>query len=176
MKFKLLVLNLFLFTAIACGQNGNKIQTNMPEKNLKENAEIKKTSESSYQMKKIFILFFIITSCNQKYKLAYEDYNDEDFLPVQGIITKVYKKGAINNFIKKDIHFIYNLGKEKPSKGYEVYSPYILNEGEPAIILVHKDNDSISFFGSRGIIQKKLLLDYLKKCDLDNGIYYGVDN
>lgn len=126
-------------------------------------------------MKKIIILFFIIVSCNQKDKLNYEDYNDEDFLPVQGIITKVYKKGAINNFIKKDVHFIYNLEKEKPSKGYEIYSPYILNEGEPAIILVHKDNDSISFFGGRGIIQKKILLDYLKKCDLDNGTYYGVD-
>jgi hypothetical protein len=37
MTFKLLVLNLFLFTAIACGQNGNKIQTNTPEMNLKEN-------------------------------------------------------------------------------------------------------------------------------------------
>ncbi|MDF4221919.1 hypothetical protein PXC01_10015 [Maribacter sp. M208] len=126
-------------------------------------------------MKKTIIIFFVIISCNQKAKLDYEDYNDEDFLPVQGIITKVYKKGAINNFIKKDIHFIYNLEKENPSKGYEVYSPYILNEGEPAIILVHKDNDSISFFGSRGIIHEKVLEDYLKKCDLDKGTYYGVD-
>ncbi|WP_405384983.1 hypothetical protein [Maribacter sp. LLG6340-A2] len=126
-------------------------------------------------MKKIIILFFIIISCNHKDKRDYEDYNDEDFLPVQGIITKVYKKSAINNFIKKDIHFIYNLEKENPSKGYEIYSPYILKEGEPVVILVHKDNDSISFFGSRGIIQEKILLAYLKKCDLDKGIYYGVD-
>ncbi|WP_179009653.1 hypothetical protein [Winogradskyella forsetii] len=46
MKFKFLVLNLILFTAFACGQNGNIKQTNTPEMNLKENAEIKKTSEN----------------------------------------------------------------------------------------------------------------------------------
>lgn len=46
MKLKLLVLNLILFTAFACGQNGNKNQNNKPEMNLKENAEIIKTSES----------------------------------------------------------------------------------------------------------------------------------
>ena len=46
MKLKLLVLNLILFTALACGQNGNKNQNNKPKMNLKENAEIIKTSES----------------------------------------------------------------------------------------------------------------------------------
>ncbi|APQ17991.1 hypothetical protein [Maribacter hydrothermalis] len=126
-------------------------------------------------MHKYIILLFLIISCNKKEKLIYEDYNDEDFLPVQGIITKVFKKGAINNFIKKDLHFIYNLEKENPSKGYEINSPYMLNEGEPVIILVHKNNDSISFFGSRGIIQKEILLNYLEKCDLDKRIYYGVE-
>ena len=46
MKIKPLILNLILFTVFACGQNGNKNQTNKFEMNLKENAEIIKTSES----------------------------------------------------------------------------------------------------------------------------------
>ncbi len=46
MKFKLLFLNLILFTTIAFGQKAHKKQTNKLEMNLKENTEIKKISES----------------------------------------------------------------------------------------------------------------------------------
>lgn len=75
-----------------------------------------------------------------------------------------------------DIHYVYNLEFDKPNVGSELKSPYILDDGEPVIILVHKDDNEVSFFSSRGIIEENVLLSYLEKCEQIGGGYYGVDD
>ena len=130
-------------------------------------------------MKKAYFIISIIlvfTGCNEPEKKSYEDYDEGDFIEVQGIITKTNARNTLQNHIVTDIHFIYNLNLDKPSVGYELKSPYMLDEGEPVIILVHKEDKNVSFFGARGIIEEEVLLDYLKKCEEIGGGYYGLDD
>ena len=131
-------------------------------------------------MKKVCFIIVLISifagGCSEPAKKRYEDYNDEDFIEVQGIITRTNGRSTFQNRIITDIYYVYNLEFDKPNTGYELKSPYILDEGEPVIILVHKDDNNISFFGSRGIIEEKVLLGYLEKCEQMGGGYYGVDN
>ncbi|WP_421813549.1 hypothetical protein [Flagellimonas sp.] len=128
-------------------------------------------------MKKIiFIICFVasLIGCTES-KKKFEDYNEENFIEVQGIIIKTKRKIDYKNIIKTSIHFIYNLEKERPDVGFELDSPFMLNDGEPVIILVHKDDEQISFFGARGIIDEDVLLSYLEKCEEIGGGYYGLD-
>ena len=95
--------------------------------------------------------------CKGQTKKSYEDYDDGDFLEVQGIVVKTKRKTDFKNVIKSSIYFIYNLDKDTPDVGYEIDSPFMLDEGEPAIILVHKNDKKISFFGARGIVNEDVL-------------------
>ena len=113
--------------------------------------------------------------CKGQTKKSYEDYDDGDFFEVQGIVVKTKRKTDFKNVIKSSIYFIYNLDKDTPDVGYEIDSPFMLDEGEPAIILVHKNDKKISFFGARGIVNEDVLLSYLEKCQQTGGGYYGVD-
>ena len=47
-------------------------------------------------------------------------------------------------------------------------------ESEPVIVLVHKDNPSISFMGSLGILEEEILLEYIERFAKIGGSYYGV--
>ncbi|MDF0708274.1 hypothetical protein [Flagellimonas okinawensis] len=128
-------------------------------------------------MKKIiFILCFVVSliGCSES-KKKFEDYNDDDFIEVQGIIFKTKRKIDYKNISKTSIYFIYNLEKETPDVGFELNSPFMLNDGEPVIILVHKDDEKISFFGARGINEEDVLLSYLEKCEEIGGGYFGLD-
>ena len=126
----------------------------------------------------IISLSVIVMGCNEQIQKKYEDYNEEDFIEVQGIITKTIKKYNYQNMVETDIYYIYDLGKEKPTKGYELKAPYMPIEGAPAIILVHKDDKNVTFFARSGILDEgeKVLLDYLKKCEEIGGGYYGLDD
>lgn len=130
-------------------------------------------------MKKLFFIFYIvIVGCNEESIKRYEDYNEEDFIEVQGIIMRTVKKNNFQNFIETDIHYIYNLGQEKPTIGKELKSDYMPHEGAPAIILVYKEDKNVTFFSRSGILdeEEEVLLDYLKKCEQIGGGYYGVDD
>lgn len=128
-------------------------------------------------MKKLcFILtLLLIVGCNDG-KKSYEDYIEEDFIEVQGIVTKVEKKHNHQNLIV-NISYIYNLGLDTPTKGVELNSPFIPIEGGPAIILVHTNDKTITFFSHSGILDKEeeVLLNYLEKCEQNDGGYYGID-
>ena len=124
----------------------------------------------------LLLILLLCIGCNESAKKKYEDYNDKDFIEVQGILTRSFRKTKFPDRFESDIYFIYNLDKDKPNKGYELGSPYMLDEGEPVIILVHHSNEAISFFGSRGIIEEEVLLKYLDKCNQIGGGYYGVED
>lgn len=124
------------------------------------------------------LLTLVAVGCNDEpTKKKYEDYNEEDFVEVQGIVTKVEKQHGYQSLVV-NISYIYNLDQEKPTKGYEADSPFIPIEGGPAIILVHKDDENVSFFSQSGILdeEEEVLLSYLEKCEQMGGGYYGVDD
>jgi len=130
-------------------------------------------------MKRILcISFIIIISCKNDSVRRYEDYNEEDFIEVQGIVVKTIKKNNFQNFIETDIHYIYNLELEKPILGKELKSEYMPYEGSPAIILVHRKDKNITFFSRSGTLidQESVYLSYLEKCEQIGGGYYGLDN
>ncbi|WP_156102172.1 hypothetical protein [Muricauda sp. MAR_2010_75] len=131
-------------------------------------------------MNKIFIpIILVIVStigCQEQSKKQYEDYNEKDFTEVQGIVIRVEQEFAYQSR-KIDVTYIYNLDKEVPDIGYEEDNPFIALEGQPAIILVHKDLPNITFYGGSGYLdeQEEILNNYLKKCEEIGGYYYGVD-
>jgi len=131
-------------------------------------------------MNKLFFygLLFLIFSCNKSEKKKYEDYNEDDFVEVQGIVIKTVKKMNFQSYFEMDLYYIYNLGQDKPTKGYELKTPYMIGVGEPAVILVHKEDKNITFYGYRGTLmeEEKTLLNYLEKSEQNGGGYYGVDD
>ena len=124
----------------------------------------------------LFTLLFLAFGCGNPAKKEYEDYNEDDFVEVQGILTRTFGKARFPDKFRTDIYFIYNLDKENPDTGFELGSPYMLDEGEPIIVLVHRNDHKISFFGTRGIIEEEILLKYLDKCNQIGGGYYGVED
>lgn len=126
-------------------------------------------------LKPLFVLLLVAVciSCNEK---SYEDYDENDFIEVQGILIRTIRENRFPDNIHADLYFIYNLEKENPDTGQEKGTPYMgLSDGEPITVLVHKEDSEISFFGSRGITQEEVLLEYLDKCTQIGGDYYGVD-
>ena len=115
-------------------------------------------------MKKIIfyllIIGFVNFSCNQKKDKSYWDYNENDFYMTQGIISDIKLR---YDYLKmrhlRDVYFIYHLDFEKPMEGVEKGTDYRLNIGEPVIILVHKKDSSISFFGHRGLVDERMKID-----------------
>ncbi len=92
--------------------------------------------------------------------MKYEDYDEDDFYPVQGIITKVTPtSNPFDNPHNKVIYFDYNLEKITPLQGSESNINLMLKAGDPIIVLVYKANDEISFFGGFGIIDDVLKIE-----------------
>ncbi|RIV43027.1 hypothetical protein [Flagellimonas pelagia] len=130
-------------------------------------------------MSKVPVFLFsilLMVSCGKPVK-KYEDYDEDDFTEVQGIVIKVDRNYS---YLKEDIrnvYYIYNLGKERPDIGYELNCPFLPMEGEPAIILVNRNEKDVTFMARSGIIdeEEEVLLQYLEKCDQMGGGYYGLD-
>ena len=115
--------------------------------------------------------------CNPNARNNYEDYNEDDFVVVQGVITKsiphrIYSGRVI--YAGNDINFLYDLNGTSPKNGFETKSSFILNQGEPVLVLVHKSYDSIAFISTRGIIDKELLVNFLNKCEINNWDDFGL--
>ena len=128
--------------------------------------------------KKIYfgvLIVFLVISCKELTIKRYENYNEDDFIEVQGIVTKTVGRKTLQNTARNDIYFVYNLNKERPDVGFELKSPYVLNNGGPVIVLVHKKDSDVSSFGARGILNEDVLLSYLEKCEEMGGGYFGVD-
>ena len=101
------------------------------------------------------LTFIILTTClilnsscseqKKNTKLEYEDYNPEDFYEVTGKVTE----NRLSYHIPKTniLFYEYFLNKENPLKGQEDNIKVHLNKDEKFIVLVHKKDSTISFFG-----------------------------
>ncbi len=120
-------------------------------------------------------LFLLLPGCKEQ-STNYEDYNEKDFVEVQGLIIKVEKEFAYQDR-KVDVTYIYDLKKDKPVIGYEDDTPFIPMAGAPAIILVHKYEDGVTFLGGLGYIEDEdnMVKRYLEKSERFGVEYYGID-
>ncbi|WP_156025514.1 hypothetical protein [Tenacibaculum sp. 47A_GOM-205m] len=100
----------------------------------------------------ILVSLFLF-SCGKK---KYEDYNEEDFIEKQGIITKMTRtSNPLDSEWNRDIIYAYNLEEESVSYGQENNIDLMFKLGQPIVILVHKDDDKISFYARRGLINEQ---------------------
>lgn len=125
----------------------------------------------------ILILLFGLLSCESEKK--YSDYNEADFYEVQGIIDNVAQNNNLFDSPRiKNVGFTYFLDRPTPKKGIEKnidlfelergYSIYEIQNGYPLIVLVHKNDENISFYGQIGILdnlnpkEKKFLTEHFQ--------------
>ncbi|MEC3906228.1 hypothetical protein VOI54_04315 [Tamlana sp. 2201CG12-4] len=114
-----------------------------------------------FKIAKIGILAFLIVllSCNSS-ENKYEDYNEGDFYEVQGIITKTINSPKLFDSPRsRTVFYNYHLDLGEPLVGKEENIDLVLNTGDPIVVLVHKDNIKISFFGRHGIIDDRLKME-----------------
>jgi len=85
----------------------------------------------------------------------YTDYNETDFYEVQGIINYANPTSdPFDSTIEKNVSFTYFLDRPHPKTGIE--NNLIMFEtqnGYPLIVLVHKADENISFYGRVGILE-----------------------
>ena len=115
-------------------------------------------------IKKTLILGIILIfsfSCKNK---EYKDYKAEDFHEVQGIITSVKPTSdPFDGSRMRNISYIYLLEHNPPMEGFEKNIDLYLDVGQPVIVLVHKEDNKINFYGSNGVIDiSKLNIGYEK--------------
>ncbi|MDO6854122.1 hypothetical protein Q4599_11075 [Cellulophaga lytica] len=130
------------------------------------------------EMRKFLIISLILLfqGCKEQSIKSYENYNEEDFVEVQGLIIKVEKEFAYQNR-KVDVTYIYDLEKDKPTVGHEKNTPFIPMVGQPKVILVHKYENNVTFLGGNTYVEDEndLIKKYLEKSDRFGVEYYGVD-
>ncbi|WP_228235199.1 hypothetical protein [Allomuricauda sp. M10] len=132
-------------------------------------------------LKNLFFSLFLVThfSCNRENQPKYEDYNEEDFLLVPGIVTKVTRTPIFARgwWYDYNIFYAYSLDSDTISVGKEMDVDMAVSEGEAIYILVHKYKKGLSFPTGRRITpnDEKVIQRYLKKSQ-DHGVkYFGID-
>lgn len=92
------------------------------------------------------IIFF--TACNDSDKNSkpeYEDYDPEDFYEVT---ARVIENRPGYHFPKTNVvHYEYFLDRETPLRGWEENLKLQLKKGDKFMVLVHKQDSTLSFFG-----------------------------
>lgn len=128
----------------------------------------------------LVILVFILFSCKNKSELKYEDFNEDDFELVPGIITKIERKRTWiargYQIFQYNARYAFNLVSDTILTGREDDIEMVINEGEGAYILVHKNDSSISFLAGLRLTPKDEIIveRYLQKSK-DSGVkYFGV--
>ncbi|WP_067146257.1 hypothetical protein [Pseudotamlana agarivorans] len=132
-------------------------------------------------MKKIIVLsIFIISvfySCKSDPKIT--DYSEDDLYEVQGILDFIgSNSNPFDHHTIKDVRFSYFLDRSIPKKGSEnnldlrdveyAFRPNDIQNGYPLIVLVHKDDENISFYGQVGVLdnlnekEKAFLTGYIQ--------------
>ncbi|MDY0780256.1 hypothetical protein [Tenacibaculum sp. IB213877] len=92
-------------------------------------------------------------SCNTKKK--YEDYNENDFYEVQGVVTKVYSTSSVfDDSYNKLMDYVYCVNDSLILSGKEKEFFKAWKFGQPIIVLVHKTNPEISFYARNGFLNK----------------------
>ncbi|MCA0133891.1 hypothetical protein [Winogradskyella alexanderae] len=111
---------------------------------------------------------FGLSSCESKKR--YSDYNESDFYEVQGFIeSAIPTSDPFDSPTEKDIRFKYFLDRDNPISGMENdLEMFEAKTGFPLIVLVHKDDENISFYGRVGILEnlnnkeKEFLSEHIK--------------
>ena len=101
----------------------------------------------------LLILTFGLFSCKSEKK--YSDYNETDFYEVQGIINYAnLTSDPFDSTTEKNVSFTYFLDRENPKTGIENnLEMFEAQNGYPLIVLVHKNDENISFYGRVGILE-----------------------
>ncbi|WP_417873496.1 hypothetical protein [Xanthomarina gelatinilytica] len=102
----------------------------------------------------ILITFsFGLISCESEKK--YSDFNETDFYEVQGIINYANQTSdPFDSSTEKNVSFTYFLDRPNPKTGIEKnLEMFEAQKGYPLIVLVHKNDESISFYGRVGILE-----------------------
>ncbi|WP_162533626.1 hypothetical protein [Dokdonia sp. Dokd-P16] len=85
--------------------------------------------------------------------MKYEDYSEDDFNEVQGLIMSAVPDGdPFNRSSVKNTRYQYHLDQTPPLIGFENIDMFEAQRGYPLIVLVHKEDVSISFYGRVGIL------------------------
>ncbi len=96
---------------------------------------------------------FGLFSCESDKK--YSDFKESDFYEVQGFIN--YANPTSNSFdspTEKNVSFTYFLDRPNPKTGIEKnLEMFEAQKGYPLIVLVHNDDENISFYGRVGILE-----------------------
>ncbi|WP_159431785.1 hypothetical protein [Aequorivita viscosa] len=100
----------------------------------------------------LIMLSLGLFSCESEKK--YSDFKESDFYEVQGIIN--YANPTSDPFdspTEKNISFTYFIDRPNPKTGIEnELEMFEAKNGYPLIVLVHKDDENISFYGRVGIL------------------------
>lgn len=93
-------------------------------------------------------LLFIVISCREK---SFEEYNENEFYKAQGVIVSAIMTSSIldDPFMKK-IEFEYFINDSLILKNSEDLSFMDLEKGIPIVVLVHKENQTVSFYWRNG--------------------------
>ncbi|MFD0836428.1 hypothetical protein ACFQ0I_11660 [Mariniflexile aquimaris] len=127
-------------------------------------------------MRKIqtLLLIFLIGLLSCKSDKKYSDYNEADFYEVQGIINQaILTSDPFDSTTEKNISFTYFLDRPNPKKGVENnLEMFEAQNGYPLIVLVHKDDENISFYGRVGVLEN---LNEKEKAYLTNHFQNEMD-
>ncbi|WP_178983324.1 hypothetical protein [Winogradskyella helgolandensis] len=120
-----------------------------------------------------FSMMMGLCSCNSKPR--YSDFKESDFYEVQGIIISASQNdNYFDNSSVKNINFSYFLDRPTPQIGTEKnLDMFEAKNGYPLIVLVHKDDESISFYGRVGILDN---LNEKEKTYLSKHIQNEIEN
>jgi len=129
-----------------------------------------------------FFLFacvvILLFSCGGDTLPKYEDYNEDDFRLVPGIITGITRTPIAKGiYYKYNAEYAYNIDSDTILTGKEMDIDLAIREGDGIYVLVHKYNDSISFLAGARLTPKDqiILKNYLKKSEEHGVEYYGVE-
>ncbi|MFL1013619.1 hypothetical protein [Flavisericum labens] len=101
----------------------------------------------------LLFLSFGLLSCKSEKK--YSDYDETDFYEVQGIISYANQTSdPFDSTTEKNVSFTYFLDRPNPKTGIENnLEMFEAQNGYPLIVLVHKEDENISFYGRVGILE-----------------------
>ena len=111
----------------------------------------------------------MLWNCNSKKE--YSAYNEKDFYRVQGIVTATQSTpDPFDSTFCKHVYFEYFLSDTNRLRGTEKNIDLVnINKGTPIVVLVHKEDRKINFFGYVGILnnsspkEKEYLAAYIKR-------------
>ncbi len=121
----------------------------------------------------------VFSSCNKERQPQYEDFNEEDFVLVPGIVTKITRTPiyARGNWYEYNVYYAYNLKSDTILVGKEMDVDLALKEGDGFYVLVNKKDKGISFIAGPRLLPKdqKILESYLLRSKENRVRYFGVD-